>query len=276
MDKPEMYSRNGADLVVTAAKYVDQLWPLLTWPEPPLPALDIGCGPGDIASKVLAPRLPPGTKLVACDISPEMVEFGRQHNSLTGAITFERLDLLEPDLENSAVWQYTPFGKVFAFMLMHWVPDTRRGVQNVHKLLSIGGEAIFTMIANTGLLAAYEEMAKDPRWAQYTQDVEKFVPPYQHSEDPANEFRRLLQSEGFQVLRCDLSPHSFVCASEAERRDLLTSVCPFVNRVPEDLKDDFIDDWIQCAEKLKGLSKDAEGPKCYIDIASLVVAARKL
>ncbi|XP_049855429.1 juvenile hormone acid O-methyltransferase-like [Schistocerca gregaria] len=168
--------------------------------------------------RVLAPRLPPGTKLVACDISTEMVEFCRQHNALPGTITYEQLDVLQPDLENSAVWQYAPFGKVFCLLMLHWVPDNRRAVQNIHKLLVSGGEAVFSVMASMTHYTAFEEMARDSRWAQYMQDVEQFVSPYQHSEDPESDFRQLLQSEGYQVLRCDVAPEMVFFPSEMQRR----------------------------------------------------------
>ncbi|XP_047106078.1 uncharacterized protein LOC124775284 [Schistocerca piceifrons] len=126
MDKPDLYNLGCAPLTLLAAKQVDELWPVLTWPMRPLPVLDIGCGPGDVARKILAPRLPPGTKLVACDISTKMLEFYRQHNALPGTITYEQLDVVQPDLENSAVWQYAPFGKVFCLLLLHWVPDNSK------------------------------------------------------------------------------------------------------------------------------------------------------
>ncbi|XP_049854093.1 juvenile hormone acid O-methyltransferase-like [Schistocerca gregaria] len=279
MDKPDLYNLGCVPLTQLAAKQVDELWLAFNWPRQPLPVLDIGCGPGDVARKVLAPRLPPGTKLVACDISTEMVEFCRQHNALPGTITYEQLDVVQPDLENSAVWQYAPFGKVFCFLLLHWVPDNRRAVQNIHKLLVPGGEAVFSIIANMVFYTVFEEMAKDSRWARYMQDVEKFVSPYQHSEDPVSDFRQLLQSEGYQVLRCDVAPQVLFFPSEMQRRDFMKSVCPFLKRVPEDQKDNFLDDLIQRMEKLNGLSKDvgrSEEPKYYFHFNIMVAMARKL
>ncbi|XP_049855428.1 uncharacterized protein LOC126335994 [Schistocerca gregaria] len=169
MDKPDLYNLGCAPITLLAAKQIDELWSVFTWPKQPLPVLDIGCGPGDVTRKVLAPRLPPGTKLVACDISPEMLEFCRQHNALPGTITYEQLDVVQPDLENSAVWQYAPFGKVFCLLLLHW-------------------------------------------------DVKQFVSPYQHSEDPVSDFRQLLQTEGYQVLRCDVTPEVVFFPSEMQRR----------------------------------------------------------
>ncbi|XP_046990945.1 juvenile hormone acid O-methyltransferase-like [Schistocerca americana] len=279
MDKPDLYNLGCAPLTLLAAKQVDELWPVLTWPRQPLPVLDIGCGPGDVARKVLAPRLPPGTKLVACDISTKMLEFCRQHNALPGTITYEQLDVVQPDLENSAVWQYAPFGKVFCLLLLHWVPDNRRAVQNIQKLLVPGGVAVFSIIANMVNNTAFEEMAKDSLWARYMQDVEKFVSPYQHSEDQVSDFRQLLQSEGYQVLRCDVAPQVVFFPSEMQRRDFLKSVCPFLDRVPEDQKDNFLDDLLQRMEKLNGLSKDvgsSEEPKYYTHFNMMVAMARKL
>ncbi|XP_046991527.1 juvenile hormone acid O-methyltransferase-like [Schistocerca americana] len=280
MDKPKLFSRDGAAYTAVAEAQIAELWSILSWPEDPLPVLDVGCGPGDVTKKVIVPRLPPGTKLVACDISPEMLEYCRQHNALPGTITYEPFDVMDPHVERSTVWKYAPYGKVFAVMLMHWVPDNRRVVQNMHKLLAPSGEAVFTIIANMPLFAAYEEMVKDPRWTQYMErDLYKFISPYQHCEDPVSVFGQLLKSEGFQVLRCDVRPQKFVFPSELQRRDALKSVSAFLNRIPEEQKDDFMEDWIQHMEKLGGLTEDA-GPagetKFYMHYNSMVAVGKKL
>uniref|UniRef100_P0DY81 4-vinylphenol methyltransferase 1 n=1 Tax=Locusta migratoria TaxID=7004 RepID=4VMT1_LOCMI len=279
MDKPHLYTLGCSPLTAMAEAQLDALWSQLSWPQTPLPVLDIGCGPGDVARKVLVPRLPAGTRLVACDISPEMLDFCRQHNALLGTITYELLDVVEPRLEDTAVWRLAPFGKVFCLLLLHWVPDNRLAVKNIHKLLVPGGEAVFTVIANMALCAAYEEIAKVPRWTQYTQDVEKFVSPYQHSEDPVGEFSRLLESEGFQVLHCDLSPQKVFFPTAEKRREFLKSVCAFLNRIPEEQKDDFLNDWLQLTEKLKGFSQGVGRngePEYYNHIILMTALARKL
>lgn len=279
MDKPQLYTLACSPLTAMAEAQLDALWSQLSWPQTPLPVLDIGCGPGDIARKVLAPRLPAGSRLVACDISPEMLDFCRQHNALPGAITYELLDVVEPRLEDTAVWRLAPFGKVFCLLLLHWVPDYRLAVKNIHKLLVPGGEAVFTVIANMVFNTAYEEMAKEPRWTQYMQDVEKFISPYQHSEDPVDEFSCLLESEGFQVLRCDLSPQKLFFPTAEERREFEKSVCAFLNRIPEEQKDDFLDDWMQRSEKLKGLSQGVGRngePEYYNHLNIMTAVARKL
>ncbi|XP_049856247.1 juvenile hormone acid O-methyltransferase-like isoform X3 [Schistocerca gregaria] len=280
MDKPELFSSAGTPYRALADTQIGELWSALSWPEDPLPVLDVGCGPGDVTKKVIAPRLPPGTKLVASDISPEMLEFCRLHNALPGTITYELFDAMTPHLEKSSVWQYAPFGKVFAVMVMQWLSDNRRAIQNMHKLLVPGGEAVFTVLAKSVHLAAYEELAKDPRWARYMkQDVETFVSPYHRSEDPASEFRQLLQSEGFHVVCCDLSPQTFVFPSEAQRRAALKSVNAFLNRIPEDQKDDFMDDWMHHMEKLGGLTNDTEPTgetKFCMHCTTLAAVGRKL
>uniref|UniRef100_P0DY82 4-vinylphenol methyltransferase 2 n=2 Tax=Locusta migratoria TaxID=7004 RepID=4VMT2_LOCMI len=278
IDKPHLYTLGCCSLTAMASAQLDALWSQLSWPQTPLPVLDIGCGPGDIARKVLAPRLPAGTRLVACDISPEMVDFCRQHNALPGTITYELLDVVEPRLEDTVVWRNGPFGKVFCMLMLHLVPDNRLAVKNIHKLLVPGGEAVFSVIANMALCDAYEEMAKEPRWALYMQDVEKFVSPYQHSEDPVGEFRLLLESEGFQVLRCDLGPQKVFFPTAETHREFLKSVCAFLYRIPEEQKDDFFDDWLQRLEKLKGTSqgvgRNGEA-EYYIHLSVITALARK-
>ncbi|XP_049799653.1 juvenile hormone acid O-methyltransferase-like [Schistocerca nitens] len=227
VDKPDVYNLACASLTLIAAKQIDALWSDLTWPKRPLPLLEVGCGTGDVARKVLAPRLPPCTKLVACDTSTKNLEFCRLHNALPGTIVYEELNVFKPDLQNSAVWQYAPFGKVFCLMLLHWVPDNRHAVQNIYKLLVPGGEVVFSVIANMVFSAAFEDMAKDSRWSEYMQDLKKFISPYEHCEDPVSEFSQLLKNEGFQVLRCYVAPQRVLFPSKVQRRDPHTELAPY-------------------------------------------------
>ncbi|XP_049855433.1 ubiquinone biosynthesis O-methyltransferase-like [Schistocerca gregaria] len=277
--KPDVSNLACASLTFIAAKQIDALWSDLTWPKRPLPLLEIGCGTGDVATKVTAARLPPCTKLVACDTSSKKLEFCRLHNALPGTIVYEELNVFKPDLQNSAVWQYAPFGKVFCLMLLHWVPDNRHAIQNIHKLLVPGGEVVFSITANMLFSAAFEDIAKDSRWSEHMQDLKKFIFPYEHCEDPLSEFSQLLKSEGLQVLRCYVAPQRVLFPSKVQHTDFLKSVYAFLDCIPEDQKDAFLDDWMQRSEKLKRLSKDvgrSENPKFYSNLNIMVAVTSKL
>ncbi|XP_046988164.1 juvenile hormone acid O-methyltransferase-like [Schistocerca americana] len=281
MDKPELYSRCAAPTFAAVnIRHLEELWPTLTWPDQPLPVLEVGCGPGDITAKFLAPRLPGGTKIVSCDVSPEMLRYAEEHNGRPGVITYESFDAAEKDLEGTAVWKHGPYSKAFALLLLHWVPDNRCAIQNIYRLLAEGGEAVFTVVPYVSVFAAYEEMAEEPRWKIYMEDVRKFVSPYQHSPDPAADLRQLLEAAGFQVLHCWAGEVEVVFRSEQELKEFLVSVNPFLNRLPLGERDDFIDDILQRMYKLNGIIKEVDSnsgeSKIIYFFTSMKALAKKL
>ncbi|XP_049772943.1 juvenile hormone acid O-methyltransferase-like [Schistocerca cancellata] len=280
MDKPELYGRYSGPIEAAAARALDEVWPLLRWSRPALPILDIGCGPGDVAAKVLAPWLPRGTKIVACDLSAEMLRYAQANNSLPGVVAYERLDVTDAlQLEQSGVWRRGPYSKAFVFLLLHWLPDNRLALGNIYKLLAPGGEALFTIITKICLYEAYEKMSQDPRWEPYMKDWRNFVSPYCRSQDAAKDFQELLQSEGFEVLYCSVRPEALAFASEEQIRVVLKSVNPFVNRVPEDHRAEFLGEVFQRFCRMNGMTKDVDPmtreTKYNYNYMSMTALARK-
>jgi juvenile hormone acid methyltransferase len=86
--------------------------------------LDLGCGPGNVTSQVLMPRLPADFGLlVGADVSRDMI----QHASQTYThpkLRFAQLDLSKDIGNTSELWP-SGFDKIFSFYCLHWIPDQR-------------------------------------------------------------------------------------------------------------------------------------------------------
>jgi juvenile hormone acid methyltransferase len=86
--------------------------------------LDVGCGPGNVTTQVLLPRLPEDFGLlVGGDISPNAIQYANEtytHSKLK----FTQFDLLE-DISKTSQLPPSYFDKIFSFFLLHWIPDHR-------------------------------------------------------------------------------------------------------------------------------------------------------
>ncbi|XP_046990977.1 juvenile hormone acid O-methyltransferase-like [Schistocerca americana] len=279
MEDPQLFSEYGGAYRRLAAQLLDEVWPSLSWPDSPQPVLEVGCGPGILTREVLVPRLPPSTVIVASDVNPAMVKHAKEQNAVPAVKAHEVLDVMDADVTKTAVWQHGPYGKVFGVMVLHWVPDNRRALHNIYKLLAPGGEAVFTLKAYCTMFDVYRYMAKNSRWSKYMKDFDKYITPYQNSKDPACDLRNMLIEEGFEPVIVKAEPRTYVFHSDSETRGAVKSVNAFVSRIPDDEKESYIDDFLEDCYKVKMLTKEKDEKSGQITVfyhyISMVAVARK-
>ncbi|XP_049772898.1 juvenile hormone acid O-methyltransferase-like [Schistocerca cancellata] len=246
----ELYAAHCAPQRLAALEAVDAVWPLLRWPQAEavlragplrrrLTVLDLGCGPGDTTAWVLAPRLPERVLLVGADAHPGFVQHARLRNSRAG-VCYELFDADSFEVELSLLWRCAPFGIVFSFLLLHRVCNIRRSLGNIYKLMAPSGDALFTLIAHTHLYTVYYQMAQESDWKDSMLDVDVYVSPFYKSQNDLQELVSLLNEAGFQVQRCWADQKKFVYNTEEQLKGYLRAVNPFVHRLPDEKKEDFL------------------------------------
>lgn len=94
-------------------------------------AFEFGCGTGTSALK-LAPSV---ARLVATDISPEMIAIAREKAAAEGCANVE-FAVAAPD---AAPWPDASFDAVIGFNVLHLVHDRAALLRGVHRLLKPGG-----------------------------------------------------------------------------------------------------------------------------------------
>jgi len=94
-------------------------------------AFEFGCGTGTSALK-LAPSV---ARLVATDISPEMIAIAREKAAAEACANVE-FAVATPD---AAPWPDASFDAALGFNVLHLVPDRAAVLRGVHKLLKPGG-----------------------------------------------------------------------------------------------------------------------------------------
>jgi demethylmenaquinone methyltransferase / 2-methoxy-6-polyprenyl-1,4-benzoquinol methylase len=133
---------------------------LVTAANPPKSArefavLDLAGGTGDVAFRI-AQAGGPGTRIVVCDINPDMLAVGQERaaeRGLDGVVTFKQgnaEELAYPDRSFDCVT--TAFG-------IRNVPRIERAIAQAHRVLKLGGRFLcleFSSVDVPGLDALYE------------------------------------------------------------------------------------------------------------------------
>jgi ubiquinone/menaquinone biosynthesis C-methylase UbiE len=97
-----------------------------------LEVLDIGCGPGECVAGEIEDF--GASRVTAIDFDPKMVHRATARLAQYG----ERVTLLEGDVTNLP-YENGTFDAVFNFAVLHHVPDWRAGLQEIARVLKVGG-----------------------------------------------------------------------------------------------------------------------------------------
>ncbi|XP_069675126.1 juvenile hormone acid O-methyltransferase-like isoform X1 [Periplaneta americana] len=232
-----------------AEQNVSEFMHLMTW-KPGDRILDLGCGPGTNAAEVLLPRLPDDFEiLVGADISQPMLQIASskyKHPKLK----FLHLDLSK-NIPADSQFRTPGFDKIFGFYILHWIPDQRIAITNIYNMLRPGGEAVLSVLTKSDVVAAIINQSKKNEWQPYVKDVEKSIAPYQHSKEPVEELRSLYKSAGFEIVDIKWRELSFDFKLTSKMKDFTTGVNPFHPKIPKELQDIYMTDFLMEVTKVK-------------------------
>ncbi len=196
--------------------------------------LDLGCGDGRLTA-LIAGRLPQGSVL-GVDVSPEMIGFAQRehppeaHPNLAFAVAdASRLELAPQ------------FDAVFSNAVLHWVADQRPVLAGVRRALKPGGRILFQMGGRGNgldIFGAKDNLLARRRWAGHFQG---FSDPYRFPGD--DEYAVWLREAGLRPLRVELIPKDMTHQGrEGLAGWVRTTWLPYLERLPEDLRGDFVED----------------------------------
>ncbi len=103
--------------------------------------LELGCGTASTALQV-APHV---THLTASDISPAMIEIGREKLWNSGQ---SNVTLMAGSVTDSVLQDGAPYDAILALNLLHLLPEQSQALARMHELLAPGG----LLISKTGCL----------------------------------------------------------------------------------------------------------------------------
>jgi trans-aconitate 2-methyltransferase len=193
--------------------------------------LDAGCGSGRI-TQALIEQLPQG-RVIAVDQSPSMVDAARQR--LGAAADIRVVDLLELELDE-------PIDAVISTATFHWITDHDRLFARLRAALRPGGQLVAQCGGEGNITILRGHVAALLNREPYAEHFRDWRPPWNYA--PALPTRERLLSAGFASAECWLTPAP---RKPDHPREFLATIVlgPHVQRLPEHLRDPFMDDALQ-------------------------------
>lgn len=193
--------------------------------------LDAGCGSGRI-TEALIERLPRGNA-IAVDQSPSMVDAARRR--LGPGADVRVVDLLELDLDE-------PVDAILSTATFHWIADHDRLFARLRRALRPGGQLVAQCGGEGNITVLRGKVLPLLSQEPYAEHFRDWSPPWNYAG--ADETQERLIAAGFASARCWLTP----APREPEHpREFLSTIVlgPHVQRLPEDLRERFMDDAMQ-------------------------------
>lgn len=211
-----------------AVKALKEFADVLQWrPDGRDSVLDAGCGPGDITADILLPFLPKTfERVVGVDLCEKMISYAR-HNHNHPRLFFEVMNL-DVELTKEIFIDEEPFDHIFSFFCLMWIRNQKLCVQNFHKLLKKGGDMLLVFLSHHPVYDFYKSQSENSRWARYVSDFDRFITPYQQSENPVEEFSKILEDSGFTNCRVKLETTHFVTEGVQNTYGKVTQICVFL------------------------------------------------
>jgi trans-aconitate methyltransferase len=191
--------------------------------------LDIGCGDGKITNTLSC--LTSG-EVVGIDFSSEMIAYAKT--------TFSKPTFMQMDAQ--ALSFSERFDVVFSNAALHWVKDHKAVLEGIYKVLKPKGRAILQMGGAGNGEKVFEAFHKIlPNYAVY---FERFETPYTFYSTKT--YEGLLSDMHFSTHQAYLVFKDMVHENlKAFRGWLETTWFPFINPVPSEKKEAFLESWIE-------------------------------
>ncbi|MGA2787561.1 MAG: methyltransferase domain-containing protein [Verrucomicrobiota bacterium] len=194
--------------------------------------LDVGCGDGRVTAELV--RAVPKGSVTGIDTSPEMIRFARKTfpSGKHPNLEFQVMDARNIRLARR-------FDVVFSSSVLHWVADHPAFLRGAAACLRPGGRLAVSCGGKGNAQDVFVALRPEMRLKQWCIFFRKMGKPY-FFHSPA-EYERWLPRFGFKTHRIRLSPKDAVY----QGRDrfaawLRTTWLPYIQRVPEDLCEEFI------------------------------------
>ncbi|AMK78757.1 MULTISPECIES: methyltransferase domain-containing protein [Methylomonas] len=226
--------------------------------------LDLGCGDGKVTAEIA--RIVDRGAVVGIDNSAAMIALaqGRYPDQQHPNLSFRVMDAGNLSFTEC-------FDVVFSNAVLHWVKQHQPVIDGLYRSLKSGGKILLRMGGQgdaAGMRAAIDQVKDSAPWSRYFIGFEF---PYTFSG--VDEYRVMLDAAGFNVKRLELVAKDM---SHDGRTGLAswirTTWLPYTQRIPEDLRESFID--AVCSSYLDQVPLCEDG-KAHVAMVLLEVEAEK-
>jgi len=194
--------------------------------------LDVGCGDGKVTAEIA--RAVPRGAATGVDASPQMIEFAQKTFPAT---KYRNLDFHVMDARKINFARQ--FDLVFSNAALHWMEDHQAFLRGAASVLKSGGRLVVSCggkgNAQDVFVAARPEM-RLKRWREFFRGMGK--PYFFYTPE---DYEKWLPRFGFKALGVRLAPKDTTYAGrDGFAAWMRTTWLPYVQRVPEDLREEFI------------------------------------
>ena len=195
--------------------------------------LDVGCGDGKVTAEIA--RAVPRGRVLGVDASPEMIAFAQKTfpRSKIANLAFQMCDARKLEAVGGT------FDLVFSNAALHWVDGHEAILRGAAAVLKPGGRLVVSCggkgNAHDVFLALRPELRR-PRWREFFRKLP--APYFFYSPD---DYKRWLPKFGFKIHALKLAPKDVTYpGADGLATWLRTTWLPYVQRVPDTLREDFI------------------------------------
>ena len=199
--------------------------------------LDVGCGDGKVTAEIA--RIVPQGRVTGTDVSPEMINFARKkfppanHSNLE----FEVCDARK--LSQKLFSPPQTVDLVFSNAALHWVDDHEQFLNAAASVLKPGGRLVISCGGKGNAHDVFLALRPELRLQRWRAFFRRMPSPY-FFHAPAD-YEKWLPKHGFKVIAIKLTPRDATYQGpEGFATWLRTTWIPYIQRVPEALREEFI------------------------------------
>jgi trans-aconitate methyltransferase len=227
--------------------------------------LDVGCGDGKVTAEIA--RALPGGLAVGVDASPEMIAFARKTfpAQKNPRLTFDVMDARKVKFDQA-------FDLIFSNAALHWVDDHQAFLRGASACLRPGGRLIVSCGGRGNAHDVFVALRPEMRLKRWRPFFRRMPKPYFFYSPEA--YEKWLPRFGFKTVRVRLTPKDATYPGrDGFAAWLRTTWLPYVQRVPDDLRGEFI---AAVAERYTARHRpDADG-KVHVRMVRLEIDAIKV
>lgn len=224
--------------------------------------LDIGCGPGDILIEVIAQKLPSKCKIVGVDISDEMVKSA--NNKFQGEeVEFHQCDISAEfaDCVKNLKEDQRTYDVITSAHCFHWVQNHIQALRNISNLLKPKGSVVMFFMACAPIFKIYKKLSSFECYQDYMRDHMDFISPYEWKTNPIDLFTENFSAAGLKAKHLEMREETFDFMNIDEFINSTMAVDPFIKRIPESLKNQYMEDYIKVFGDLTSIENIKSGSK---------------
>jgi len=195
--------------------------------------LDVGCGDGKVTAE-LARAVPRGF-VTGVDASVEMIAFARKTFPLS-EIPNLKFQVMDARKIKSARW----FDFIFSNAALHWVDDHQAILRGAASVLKPGGRLAVSCGGRGNAQAVFLVLRPEMRLKRWREFFRKMPMPYFFYAP--DDYEKWLPKFGFKIRNLKLAPKDATYAgAKGFATWLRTTWIPYAQRVPEHLREEFIE-----------------------------------